>query len=223
MRPLTNRVPKPLLQAGGRTLLDRTLDGLEKAGVRDTVINTHHLAQQIADHVKPRKALRITISHEPKLLDTGGGIKNALQHFNGEPFFVVAGDGLWADAPGAPALPALAAAWDPGAMDILVLLQPTSSMKLTHGVGDYDIHQDGRITRSRTQTGTHMFTSMRINHPRIFDGAPDDPFSYLTLLDKAESTGRLFALEHKGDWHHLSTPADLDALNAAFALGESAA
>ncbi|MGB4108209.1 MAG: nucleotidyltransferase family protein [Alphaproteobacteria bacterium] len=215
MRPLTDRVPKPLLKAGGHTLLDRSLDGLEQAGVRDAVINSHHMAQQITDHLKDRDRPRITISHESELLDTGGGIKNALQHFSGEPFFVLAGDGLWTDAPGTPALPALAAAWDPASMDILVLLQPVSSMKLTKGVGDYDIRTGGRAVRSHTQTGTHMFTSMRINHPRIFDAAPQGPFSYLTLLDKAESAGRLFALEHKGDWHHLSTPSDLDAVNAA--------
>jgi MurNAc alpha-1-phosphate uridylyltransferase len=227
MRPLTDSIPKPLAQVGGRTLLTRTIHQLQQTGVKKIVINTHHMAQQITDHLKDQPGPEIVLSHEPILLDTAGGIKNALQHFDGEPFFVLSGDGLWTDAAGTPALPALAAKWDPAKMDILILLQPVSTMKLTHGVGDYDILPDGRstfpIVRSHGQTGTHMFTSMRINHPRIFDGVPDGASSYLPLLDKAEKAGRLYAIEHKGDWHHISTPADLQAVNEAFASKNGAA
>ncbi|MCE7886726.1 MAG: nucleotidyltransferase family protein [Alphaproteobacteria bacterium PRO2] len=222
MRPLTDRIPKPLAEVAGQTLLSRTLHQLQQFGVKKAVINTHHLAQQITDHLKNRPGPEIVLSHEPVLLDTAGGIKKALQHFGGDPFFVLSGDGLWTDAPEAPALQALAAKWDPATMDILILLQPVSAMKLTAGVGDYDIPPDGRAVRSKTRTGTHMFTSMRINHPRIFDGVSEGPSSYLALLDKAERAGRLFAVEHKGDWHHISTPEDLRAVNDAFA-GENGA
>lgn len=222
MRPLTDRIPKPLVEVAGKTLLSRMLAQLQQFGVKKVVVNTHHLAQQITDHLKNRPGPEIVLSHEPVLLDTAGGIKNSLQHFGDEPFFVLNGDGLWIDAPGAPGLKTLAAKWDPATMDILVLLQPVSTMKLTHGVGDYDIFPDGRCVRSKTQTGTHMFTSMRINHPRIFDGVPDGPSSYLALLDRAEKAGRLFAIEHQGDWHHISTPEDLRAVNDAFA-GENGA
>ncbi|HQX27164.1 MAG TPA: nucleotidyltransferase family protein [Alphaproteobacteria bacterium] len=223
MRPLTDSIPKPLAQVGGRTLLSRTIHRLQQTGVKKIVINTHHLAQQITDHLKDWPGPEIVLVNEPVLLDTAGGIKNALPHFGGEPFFVLSGDGLWTDANTAPALPTLAAKWDPATMDILILLQPISNMKLTHGVGDYDILPDGRATRSHGQKGTHMFTSMRINHPKIFDGVPDGASSYLPLLDKAEKAGRLFAIEHKGDWHHISTPADLQAVNEAFAGKNGAA
>lgn len=227
MRPLTDRIPKPLCEVAGKSLLSRTITQLQQTGVKKIVINTHHLAQQITDHLKTRSGPEIVLSHEPVLLDTAGGIKNALHHFgpagHSEPFFVLSGDGLWTDAKAAPALPALAEKWNPAKMDILVLLQPVSTMKLTHGVGDYDIQPDGRAVRSHGQTGTHMFTSMRINHPRIFDRLPDGASSYLPLLDKAEKSGRLHAVEHKGDWHHISTQADLQAVNEAFAGKNGAA
>ena len=58
-----------------------------------------------------------------------------------------------------------------------------------------------------------MWTSIRINHPAIFENTPDQPFSYLQLLDKAQENGRLYGMVHKGTWHHISTPDDLKAVN----------
>ena len=102
-------------------------------------------------------------------------------------------------------------------MDILIALQPVNTMTLTHGVGDYDLDQDGRAIRNKDQSGAYMFTSIRINASHIFDEAPDIPFSYLQLLDEAEQNGRLFGVINKGDWHHISTPEDLEKVNAHYA------
>ena len=106
-------------------------------------------------------------------------------------------------------------AWDPDKMDILILLQPLEKMSLTHGVGDYDLDQDGRAIRSPDQKGSYMFTSMRINAPHIFNDAPDGAFSYLQLLDQAQTRGRLYGLVHDGNWHHISTPDDVKRVNDA--------
>lgn len=216
MRPLTAQRPKPLAEIAGRTLLERTLDQLTDAGVSEAVINTHHLAEMIPAALKGRTAPALHFSYEPALLDTGGGIKNALRHFRDGPFYVLSGDGFWTDGP-VPALDRLGSIWDGDKMDILVMLQPVSTFTLTKGVGDYDLAADGRATRSHAQKGAHMFTSMRINHPRIFRNAPDGPFSYLTLLDEAEKAGRLYGIVHDAEWHHLSTVADLEAVNRRFA------
>ncbi len=62
-----------------------------------------------------------------------------------------------------------------------------------------------------------MFAGVRLCHPRIFEGIPDGKFSFLHLMDKAEQAGRLYGLEHDGDWHHISTPEDLAAVNQAMA------
>lgn len=219
LRPYTDDRPKPLVEVGGRTLLDRTLDALAAAAVKKTVINTHYRADQIEAAVSGRAKPAVVLSYEPVLLDTGGGIAHALSHLggvDGAPFFVLSGDGLWRDAPGETALGQLAGVWDPENMDILMLLQPFETMKLTQGAGDYDFMPDGRALRRADKSGAYMFTSMRINHPRIFKGAPQGAFSYLALMDRAEQEGRLFGLVHKGDWHHISTPADLEAVRGVF-------
>lgn len=216
MRPLTDSLPKPLMNVTGVSLLERTLDHLEKASVKDVVINTHHLADKITEKLKNRKSPHITYSHEDKLLDTGGGIKKMIHHFSEDPFYVLSGDGLWTDGAKKPALQKLAEYWNSNDMDILILLQPVKNMKLTEGIGDYSIDSGGRAIRSKDKTGDHMFTSIRINHPRIFKNAPEHAFSYLSLLDEAENKGRLFGLAHDDEWHHLSTPHDLMTVNKAF-------
>ncbi|MCK6418000.1 MAG: nucleotidyltransferase family protein [Alphaproteobacteria bacterium] len=218
MQPFTAHTPKPLVTVGGQSLLQRTLDQLAAAGVTRAVINTHHLAPKIEAFVDDYKHQStnlkdIFISYEPALLDTGGGIYKALQHFNDRPFYVLSGDGLWSDRD-TPLLQRLCESWNPQHMDILIALQPVARMTLTQGVGDYDLLPDGRAVRNIAQQGTHMFTSIRINHPRIFADSRTGAFSYLDLLDRAQGQGRLFALEHAGDWHHLSTLGDVKAVEA---------
>jgi MurNAc alpha-1-phosphate uridylyltransferase len=213
LKPLTLTTPKPMVPVNGKPMLDHAIDQLSAAGIDEIVINTHYLADKIEKHVHTRTRPNIILSHEPDILDTGGGIKNALHHFDDHPFFIVSGDSVWEDTPGDNCLKSLQNAWDPDKMDILILLQPVNSMTVTKGVGDYHIDDQGRAIRARDKSGDYMFTSIRINHPRIFDAAPDRPFSYLDLLDQAESNGRLYALVNKGNWHHISTPEDLEAVN----------
>ncbi|MGB0718981.1 MAG: nucleotidyltransferase family protein [Bdellovibrionales bacterium] len=212
LRPYTNDRPKPLVKVAGKTLLDRTLDHLCAANIHDITANTHYLPDQIKTTLNARTDIAAHISHEPELLDTGGGIKKMLHRFDA-PFYVLSGDGLWDNAGDQNTLQDMAAAWNPDTMDILIVLQPVSTMTLTKGIGDYDLDKNGRAIRAMDKTGQYMFTSMRINHPRIFDQTPDGAFSYLDLLDKAQQNGRLYGMIHRGDWHHISTPDDLETVD----------
>ena len=215
MRPLTLTRPKPLLEVGGQSLLDRALDQLEAFGIRDVVVNTHYLAEKIEDALKDRHAPRIHLSHEPDILDTGGGMVHALRYFDDRPFFVLNGDGYWIDGPQGAALDSLWRAWDDRRMDIALSLQPVAQMTLTRGVGDYDLDDQDLARRSKSKTGAYMFNGLRLHHPRIFKDAPRGAFSYLTLMDRAENAGRLYGVINPGIWHHISTPADFDAVNAS--------
>ena len=85
MRPLTDAVPKPLLEIEGRTLLDQAIDRLALAGVETIVVNTHYKAEIVATHLAGRQHPRIEISHEHDLLETGGGVLHALSRL-GEMF-----------------------------------------------------------------------------------------------------------------------------------------
>src|SRR5215218_2725952 len=96
MKPLTEKMPKPLVPVDGKPLLDHVLDRLAAAGVERAVVNVHYLADQIEKHVAARKAPKVTISDErAKLLDTGGGVVKALKLLGSEPFFHINSDTIW--------------------------------------------------------------------------------------------------------------------------------
>ena len=99
-------------------------------------------------------------------------------------------------------------------MDIFTLMQPVSRMNLTKGVGDYDFLDGGRVRRSLKQTGTHMWTNIRLNHPNIFQGIDRKAFSFLDIMDECEKAERFYAQEYNGEWHHISRPEDLKAVDA---------
>lgn len=210
LRPYTLERPKPMVEINGKTLIDSALDQLFDIGVNDIVVNTHYLATMLETHLAKRNAPpQITISHEPTLLNTGGGIKQALMHFENEPFFCVSSDWLWTDNV-ANTLQSMIGTWNGDKMDLLLLLQPLAHMTLTSATGDYDIDEHGLLTRSLDQTGAHMWTSVRIMHPRLFDNAPEGAFSFLTLMDRAQEQNRLYGFVGDTYWHHISTAQDLE-------------
>ncbi len=219
MRPLTDHCPKPMVEIAGRSLIWRILDKLQSASVKEVVVNLHYMADILAAHLKEYGAqnpnLLINLSFEEDVLDTGGGVKNALHYFdNYEPFYVIAGDAFWEDGEDAtPALELLASNWDFDKMDILTLMQPVKQMKLTGGVGDYDLLDGGRARRCMDKNGSHMWTNIRLNVAGIYKDIEENRFSFLKIMDECEKNGKLYALEYEGDWHHISTPKDVEAFN----------
>src|SRR5271170_2310132 len=150
MRPLTDRMPKPLVQVAGRALLDHVLDKLGDAGVHEAIVNVHYLPDQIIDHVATRSRPRVIISDErDAVLGTGGGVVKALPLLGSAPFFHVNADTLWIDG-ARPNLARLAEAFDPARMDILLLMAPTASSIGYSGSGDYAMASDGSL-RKRTE------------------------------------------------------------------------
>src|SRR6476469_1852121 len=112
MRPLTDTLPKPLVQVADKALIDHVLDKLADAGVTQAVVNVHHRADQIEAHLKSRTRPRIVISDERgELLDTGGGVVKALPHLGSGPFFHMNSDTLWLEGV-TPNLNRLAAQFD---------------------------------------------------------------------------------------------------------------
>lgn len=209
LKPYTNNCPKPLVHVGSKTLIDHALDKLALSGVAQTTINLHYMGNSIKEHLVNRHTPKIVFSEEEKLLDTGGGVKHALNTIGSKPFYLLNGDTLWTDGP-IPALTRLAKYWDSSKMDILMLLQPIKNMALTKGVGDYSLDASGRARRSMNKSGDFMFASLRIVNPKIFQNTPEEPFSFLHLMDKSEKEGRLFGLPHDAQWHHISTALEYE-------------
>jgi N-acetyl-alpha-D-muramate 1-phosphate uridylyltransferase len=216
LRPLTDAVPKPLVELNGRTLLDHAIDRLALAGVEQIVVNTHYLAAMIADRLSARVEPRVEISEEAELLDTGGGVARALPSL-GEAFFVVNADVFWLDGRDS-ALLRLAQAFDPGAMDAVLLLQRTVSAIGYDGSGDYLLDSAGRPRRRRKrEIAPYLFAGIQLLHRRLFEGITDPVFSLIRLFDRAEQAGRLHAIVHDGEWYHIGTPAGLEATRARLA------
>lgn len=216
MRPLTDNCPKPLIEVGGITMLDRALDALAEAGVEEAVVNLWYLGEKIEEHLKARTAPKITFSHEKELLDTGGGVKQALAYFGDEPFYVLNADVIWTDGPKDGTLKRLADAWDDSKMDLLLLLYPSANIPSYAGKGDYYL-ADGSdqpvFGKNTNEKANYIFAGPRIVHPRLFKDAPDCNFGFITLFHKAEANGRLYALRHDGEWHHVGTPEAVEKTN----------
>lgn len=209
MRPLTDSMPKPLIPVAGRSMLERAMDRLQRTGVQNIVVNAHHFGNQIAERLHGRAR----VLQEDHLLDTGGGVRNALPLLGNGPFFVLNGDGLWRDGPES-MLGRLAAAWDPSRMDALLLLHPlaTAIGREEKDRGDYYLEPDGRIRhRGTAESAPYLFASISVCDSRLFNGSPEGPFSLLKLWTRSEQAGRLHGLVHDGDWFHVGTPAALAA------------
>ena len=214
MRPVTDRLPKPLVRVGGAPLIDHVLDGLAAAGVTRAVVNLWYLADLIAAHLAGRTAPAITLSLEETLLDTGGGVAKALPDLGPDAFFVLSSDGLWRDG-ATPALARLAAAWDDDAMDALLLLQPMAAAVGFDGAGDFFVGADGRLARrGGADSAPYAYMSIQMMHPRAFGGCPAGAFSNNWVWDRALAAGRLFGLVHDGGWCHVGDAAGIAAADA---------
>ena len=208
MRPLTDKIPKPLIELAGRSLLERSIDRLVKHGVTNIVVNVHHLGQQIAD----RLGNRVRIVHEDRLLGTGGSVKNALPLLGPGPFYVINGDGLWREGPRYPFLGRLEGYWRPARMDAVLLLQPIHRVfgREPADRGDYFLEPGGHLRhRGVAMLTPFAFASVSVCDARLFEDSPDAPFSLLELWHRAEAARRLFGMVHEGDWFHIGTPQAL--------------
>ena len=219
MRPLTLAKPKPLFEVGGRTMLDHALDKLKDVGLRRVVVNVFYLAEQIEAHLAKRSDLDIIISRETELLDTGGGIKNALPYFEDKPFFALNADLPWRDGP-TPSLHRMANAWDPARMDVALLLMPTGKARGFHGKGDFMLEPDGRVWRKEApETRSHVLISAQILKPHLIDEVPEKVFSNNKIWSTVEARNKLYGVEHSGTCYHVGTPEDLAEANRLLDTG----
>lgn len=218
MRPYNGHIPKPLVEVGGKSLIDYSLDRLAGVGVETAVVNVHHLADALERHLAARQRPQIVISDErAELLGTGGGIAKALPLLGGEPFFLVNSDTVWLDGV-RPNFTRLAEAFDPKAMDALLLLAPTAGSIGYTGRGDFAMLPDGRLRRrAENQVVPFVYAGAAILTPALFADAPAGAFSLTKLFDRAGDAGRLYGLRLEGVWMHVGTPEAVAAAEAALA------
>ena len=215
MGAVSETTPKPLVPLAGKPLLAYALESLDRAGVTEIVVNTHHLAARIesflADHAARPGAPRIHVSREEERLETGGGVRRALPCLGGDAFYVLNSDAVIEER-GEPALARLAEAWDGETMDALLLLCPLARALGCGGAGDFFRDGDGRLTRRGTAPAApYVFSGMQLLHPRLFAGAPAGAYSLNRHYDEAILAGRLFGIVHRGHMLHVGSPEGLAA------------
>jgi N-acetyl-alpha-D-muramate 1-phosphate uridylyltransferase len=222
MRPLTDRIPKPLVPVGGKPLIDHVLDRLADAGVARAVVNVHYMAEQIEQHLAYRTRPQITISDERGLLlGTGGGVVRALPQLGHAPFFHINSDTIWIDGVH-PNLGRLAETFEPDTMDALLLLAPTAGSIGYAGRGDFAMAPDGRLRkRDEQEVAPFVYAGAAILSPALFKGAPSGEFSLTTLFDRAAEARRLHGLRLEGLWLHVGTPEAVAAAETAIQASTS--
>lgn len=214
MRPLTDDRPKALVEVGGRALIDHVLDRLAEAGVTTAVVNVHYFADMVEAHLSRRGSPRIVISDERDLLlETGGGLKKARPLLGEAPVFVANIDAIWIER-GAPALAALARAYDPSRMDACLLLAPLDTAMGFDGPGDAFL--DGDILRFRGEAASapYAYAGVHITRPDIVADGPEGPFSLMKVWRAAAAAGRIGAVVLDGLWMHVGDPHARDDAQA---------
>lgn len=202
MRPLTDTVPKALLEVAGRSLLERHLERLAAAGVGTVVINLGWLGESIVERIGDGRRFGLDVVYSPEydgVLETGGGIRRALPLLGTEPFWV-----LNADVHTDFVLPAIEL--PPDALGHLVLV-PTPAHKPR---GDFGLVA-GKAGLS--DAPAYTFSGMALYRPELFAGTAPGRFPLAPLLFDAARAGRLAASLYEGLWVDVGTPERLAALN----------
>jgi NDP-sugar pyrophosphorylase family protein len=224
LRPLTNRIPKPLVPVAGRPVIEYALLQLRKAGIDDIIVNLHHLGDQVRDRLGDGSGygVRIRYSVEDTILDTGGGIKKAEALLRDSPFVVVNGDTI-SEAP----LAKLIARHETGQAMATMLLR-TAPDADRYGL----IHIDEGL-RVRSFLGqppvppgapwrAYMFAGLHVLDPRIFDLMPAGrPFgitreTYPLMVRRGDT---VLGMPFDGPWLTVDTPEGLARAEAELSSG----
>ena len=209
LNPLTLHCPKPLLQIGEETLLSNTINLLVQYEIKEVVINVHYLGDQIIEYINKKKFnLKITIINEKeKILDTGGGILNALKYFN-ESFVCINPDTIW-NLNYLKELKKMESNFfiNKKKCYLLVVHKERSFDKNLNG--DFNLKNE-IITRKRHEDLKYIYTGLQIINPEVFLNINNKVFSVNKIWDKLIEKNELYGFESKINFLHVST---LDVYN----------
>jgi MurNAc alpha-1-phosphate uridylyltransferase len=204
--PLTLKNPKPLLKIGNETLLSNALKFLELFGIKQAVINVHYLREQIVEYLdKSQFNLTINIVNEKdKILDTGGGVLNAIQHFSNEPFLTINPDTIW-NSHYLEELRLMEKAFFENEKNKCSLLVVNKKKSFDQSFkGDFSL-ENNLINRKDKNNLNYIYTGLQIIKPEVFSSLDTKIFSINKIWDKLIESNELYGMESNIDFLHVST------------------
>ncbi len=204
LNPLTLSSPKPLLNIGKETLLSNTINFLEQFQIKQAIINVHYLGDQIIQYIKKKNFnLDITVINEKeKILDTGGGIFNALKYFN-ESFLCINPDTIW-NLNYIKELKKMESDFFLNSKKCNLLVVDKIKSFDKNLKGDFNL-QNGLITRKKDENLKFIYTGLQIINPEVFSNIDEKVFSINKVWNQLIKSNQLFGLESKIDFLHIST------------------
>ena len=204
--PLTLNCPKPLLKIGDETLLSNTLKFLELFGIKQVVVNVHYLEEQIINYINKNKFnLTIHIVKEKnKILDTGGGVLNAIQHFSNEPFLIINPDTIWSShyLKELKLMEKIFFENKKSKCSILVVKKEKSFDRSLRG--DFNL-ENNLISRKDKNDLNYIYVGLQIIRPEVFSGLDLRFFSINKIWDQLIESNELCGMESNVDFLHVST------------------
>ena len=201
MQPLTLKTPKPLLKINNYTLLERAINLLIDHGVKEISINVHYLPDKIKSFINKKEfKVKITISNEENLLDTGGGVLKGTQNFGDNPFFVINPDTVWGKNYLAE-LKSLEVIYLKNNKPTLLLVNKKLSIDPSFK-GDFNLNNEKISKDSENQ---FIFTGLQIINRSVFTNEKSEVFSLNKVWNKLIKDKNLLGLESNQKFYHLNT------------------
>ena len=206
LHPLTLTCPKPLLKIGDETLLSNTLKFLELFGIKQVVINVHYLGEQINNYINKRKfnfTINI-INEKDRILDTGGGVLNAIQYFSNEPFLIINPDTIW-NSHYLEELKLLEKTFFENKKSKCSLLVINKEKSFDQSFkGDFNL-KNNLINRNDKDNLCYVYTGVQIIKPEAFSGLDEKVFSMNRIWNKLIESNELYGRQSNINFLHVST------------------
>ena len=197
MKHLTAHQPKPLVQVGGSALIDHSIDLARTINPDNIIANLHYLPHMLVDHLNGTEVQ--TITEAPDVLETGGGLRNALPLLGTDPVFTMNTDAIWK---GANPLQQALDVWDPIEMDALLVCVPVVQTVGYSGDGDFTIASDGRLARGAAV----VYGGIQIIKTDLLKTVKEPSFSLNVIWNKMLKNDRLFGISYDGNWCDVGHP-----------------
>ncbi len=211
MGALTKNCPKPLIKVANKPLISYSLQLARDAGLRRIVVNSHYHAEQLETYLSGHSDITV-VRETPDILETGGGLRNALPQLNSNPVFTLNSDMIWT---GENPLTALVKGWDPAKMDALLMLIPTQNIEQNTSPGDFYLDNAGRIDwRGDRPTAPFMYTGAQIIKTDLLRSFEQKCFSLTAVWDRMIQARRAFGLVHSGGWVDIGQPERIGVAEA---------